>query len=153
MVNALVNVLGAAQAWVLSPEEADRLQALVGKETMSQLACGFSCGASYAIDNVPRHYGLYGYANRKFERRPSPMEYLNRQERLHYIINQYVCVDLKALKEKILQFPVGSGFEFTYEFTAADREEMVEIATFLRSHGYTVGNPQEWSFLQPDPPR
>jgi hypothetical protein len=57
-------------------------------------------------------------------------------------------VDLKALKEKLLQFPADSTFGFTYEFTAKDRKEIEEIMAFLLSHGYRVQDP-----LPPDPPR
>jgi hypothetical protein len=80
------------------------------------------------------------------------MEYLNLAERLHYTINQYGCNTMKDLKQKILQFPVGSTFDFAWDFTAADRDEILEIGTFLRSHGYRVGNTHEWTFLRPDPP-
>jgi hypothetical protein len=80
------------------------------------------------------------------------MEYLNPTERLHYTINQYRCDNMKALKEKIAQFPAGSTFGFAWDFTAADRDEAMEIGTFLRSHGYKIGGTHDWSFLRPDPP-
>jgi hypothetical protein len=48
---------------------------------------------------------------------------------------------------------VGSTFDFTYNFSAADRDELVEISDFLWSHGYKVRNLQNWSFLRPDPPQ
>ena len=100
------------------------------------------------IDAALQHrYLIYGNANQKFNRRPSPMEYLNPPERLHYSINQYNCGDLKTLKEKMLQFPADSTFGFTYWFTARDRKEIEEIMAFLRSHGYHVEDP-----LPPDPP-
>jgi hypothetical protein len=138
----------SAQGWIISPEESGRLEALLGKETMSQLSCAFHCGAAIAIDAALQHrYLIYGNANQKFNRRPSPMEYLNPPERLHYSINQYNCGDLKTLKEKMLQFPADSTFGFTYWFTARDRKEIEEIMAFLRSHGYHVEDP-----LPPDPP-
>ena len=73
-------------------------------------------------------------------------------ERLRYSINQYRCADLRALKDKLLQFPEGSVFEFVYDFSAADRDELVEISNFLWSHSYKVRNLQNWSFLRPDSP-
>ena len=81
------------------------------------------------------------------------MEYLNSAERLHYFINQYRCDDMKALKDKILQFPASSTFGFAWDFNAGDRDVLVEISDFLWAHGYTVRNPQKWDFLRPDPPR
>jgi hypothetical protein len=39
------------------------------------------------------------------------------------------------------------------DFTAADRDEVLEIGAFLRSHGYRVGRTHDWSFLRPDLPR
>ena len=143
----LVYALVSAQGWVLLPEETGRLEALLGKEMVSQLSCHFNCGAAIAIDASSLHtYHIYSHANQKFDRKLSPMEYLNSAERLHYSINQYDCVDLTALKEKMLQFPADSTFGFTYEFTAKDRKEIEEIMAFLSSHGYRVQDP-----LPPDP--
>ena len=61
------------------------------------------------------------------------MEYLNPPELLHYTINQYRCDDMEALKKKLLQFPAGSTFDFAWDFTAAERDEVTEIGTFLRA--------------------
>jgi sugar/nucleoside kinase (ribokinase family) len=128
------------------------LEALLGTETTAGISCLFNCGASLGTDSSPRHYAIYGRVNEKFERRPSPMEYLDLAERLHYTINQYRCDSMKALEQKILQFPTGSTFDFAWDFTAADKDEVLEIGAFLRSHGYRVGNTHEWTFLRPDPP-
>ena len=76
------------------------------------------------------------------------MEYLNSQERLRYSINQYRCANLKALEEKLLQFPIGSTFVFSSgDFTTRDRDELVAINNFLRVHGYKVNNEQNLAFL------
>jgi hypothetical protein len=83
----------------------------------------------------------------------SPLEYLNPKERLRYSVSQYRCANMKALKEKLLQFPAGSEFVFAYDFTPRERDEIVEISDFLREHGYKVANPWRWPFLAPDPPR
>jgi sugar lactone lactonase YvrE len=152
LVQALADTYSRAQAWLLSPKESSELQALLGTEATGPIVCMFQGGGSLATEGAPAHYSIYGRVNERFNRRPVPMEYLNPVERLHYEINQYRCDTMKALKEKILQFPKGSTFDFAWDFTAADRDQVVEIGTFLRSHGYRVGSAHEWSFLQPDPP-
>jgi hypothetical protein len=76
--------------------------------------------------------------------------YLNPQELLHYSVNQYRCADMKALKEKLRQFPEGSSFDFAWDFSARDEKELIEISGFLRANGYKVRNPQNWNFLLSD---
>jgi hypothetical protein len=151
LAQVLADTFGRAQAWLLSPKESADLQALLGSETTGGISCIFNCAASLGTDGAPGNYGIYGRVNQQSERRQPPMEYLNPPERLHYTINQYRCNDMKALKEKILQFPVGSTFGFAWDFTAADRDEVLEIGAFLHSHGYRVGGTHDWSFLHPDP--
>lgn len=152
LVQALAEAFGRAQAWLLTPKESSDLQALLGSETTGGISCLFNCGASLSTNRAAAIYALYGRANKEWPRKASPVEYLNPAERLHYSINQYRCDDMKALKEKILQFPAGSSFDFAWDFTAADRDDIIEIGAFLRSHGYRVGNTHYWDFLQPDPP-
>ncbi len=149
-VNELTDAFVSAQGWVLSPEESSSLQALLGEQTASQLSCRFKCGASLGTGPSPASYAIYGKVNRRPRERA---EYMNPTERLQYFINQYRCVDMRALKQKILQLPAGSSFDFAYDFSAADRDELVEISDFLWGHGYKVRNPQNWNFLRPDPPR
>ncbi|MFZ3264689.1 MAG: hypothetical protein WA172_11875 [Terriglobales bacterium] len=149
LVRQLATAYMRAQAWLLSPDEADRLQALLGKMA-APLMCTFHCGGSPAIGPGPAYFVLYSANNPRLNDGP---EYMNPAERLHYSINQYRCADMRALKEKILQLPAGSKFEFTYDFSAADQDELVEISGFLWSHGYKVRNPQNWSFLRPDSPQ
>lgn len=151
IVSALTATFEGAQAWVLSPEEAARIEALLGKKIVSQLVCRFQCGASLGISPDPAMYEIRSRIGEDWRRRESPMEYLNPAERLHYSINQYWCADPRALQQKILQFPKGSTFAFTFpeDFTTRDREEIVEAAGLLRKHGYKV----EWASLGPDPPQ
>jgi sugar lactone lactonase YvrE len=151
LVSALAESFGQAQAWLLSPKESSALQALLGSEATGGISCLFNCGASIGTDGAAANYSIYGRVNERWQRKASPMEYLNPTERLHYSINQYRCDDMNALKEKILQFPAGSSFDFAWDFSAADRDDIVEIGAFLRSHGYRVGNTHYWDFLQPDP--
>jgi hypothetical protein len=153
LVAVLIDALVRAQAWVLSPNESNSLLTLLGNQAGAQLSCNFSCGASIAVGPAPARYAIYGRANETWEMKMSPMEYLNPMERLHYSINQYRCANMSALKQKILQFPVGSTFEFAWDFNGADRDELLEISNFLWKHHYKVENPQKWTFLRPDPPR
>ena len=105
IVSALTATFEGAQAWVLSPEEAARIEALLGKKIVSQLVCHFQCGASLGISPDPAMYEIRSRIGEDWRRRESPMEYLNPAERLHYSINQYWCADPRALQQKILQFP------------------------------------------------
>jgi hypothetical protein len=151
IVSALTATFESAQAWVLSPEEAARMEALLGKKTVSQLVCRFHCGASLGIGPDPAVYEIRSRISEDWRRRESPMEYLNPVERLHYSINQYWCADPRALQQKISQFPKGSTFAFTFpeDFTTRDREEITEAAGLLRKHGYKV----KWASPGPDPPQ
>jgi len=154
LIGGLVDTFTRAQGWLLSPSEDDDLQALLGTEKMGQLACAFHCGGSLWTNNgAPSYYWIYGRMNQNFEPPLSSMEYLKPVERLYYSINQYRCDDMKALKEKISQFPKGSLFGFTYDFSAADKDEVLEIITFLRDHGYKVVGPHTWSFWPADSAR
>jgi hypothetical protein len=156
LITSLADAFARAQAWVLSREDAERLEVLLGKEKISGLSCIFSCDASVGTKPSPGDYAIYASANEGWPQRGNRermMEYLNPVERLHYSINQYRCPDMKALKDKLLQFPAGSNFNFAWEFTAHDRDELVEISDFLWSHGYKVRNPQKWDFLRLDPPK
>jgi hypothetical protein len=150
-VTQLASAYIRAQAWVLTPDEADRLTALLG-ELAEPVFCTFHCGGSPAVSSGPAYYAIYAVASqpRPLDEQP---EYMNPRERLSYAINQYRCADIRALENKIVQLPADSSFEFVYEFNAGDRDEMVKISDFLWSHGYQVRNPQNWSFLRPDPTR
>ncbi len=150
LITGLTDAFEKAQAWMLTPEDAEGLQALLGEETMGGLQCTFQCGAHLSVGPGPGEYAIYGQMNPTVEERQyarESMEYLNSVERLRYSINQYQCGDLKSLKDKLVQFPSGSTFVFAYEFSARDRDELVEISSFLAEHGYKVKNVQNWTFL------
>lgn len=149
LADALVGAFVHAQGWIVTPEDADRLEALLGKQSVAQMSCTFSCSSALGIGPTPATYAIYSSGNDPRLPNHDP-EYMNPEGRHHYSINQYRCADMRALKEKILQFPVGSSFDFAWYFSAADRDELVEISDFLWSHGYKVRNPQNWSFLRPD---
>jgi hypothetical protein len=117
---------------------------------MAQLACNFSCGSQISVGPNPDIYHIYSHVNDPVWPKESRVDYLTPEERLHYSVNQYRCADMKSLKEKLAQFPLGSTFDFAYDFSARDQKELVEISDFLWSHGYKIRNPQNWSFLQSD---
>jgi hypothetical protein len=154
MARVLTDTFVSAQGWVLSPEEANRVEALASKDTLSQLRCNFQCGAalsvSHSVGPKPSQYVIYAEVNPPGERWRSPMEYLNPAERLYYSIDQYHCAGIRALEEKIMQLPTGSSLEFGDDFTVADRDALVEISDFLWSHDYKVRSPQNWNSLRPD---
>jgi hypothetical protein len=153
LVNGLVEAFEKAQAWVLTPEDEDHLQALLNKDAISQLKCNFQCSAPLSVGPGHTEYAIYGRVNPTVEERQNAresMEYLNSSERLRYSINQYECDDLKRLKDKIIQFPPGSTFVFAYGLSARDRNELIEISNFILDHGYKRRKVQEWVSLPPD---
>lgn len=143
----------AAQAWVLTPEEAEAFRKLVGEKRNESAVCRFHCGDLLSVGAHKGQFAIYSRANNNTDRVDSPLEYLNSKQRLRYSVNQYRCANMKALKDKLLQFPAGSEFVFAYDFTPRDRDEIVEISDFLREHGYKVANPWRWPFLPSEPPR
>ena len=158
MVRVLTETFVSAQGWVLSPEEAKAVEGLLTKETLPQLRCNFQCGValsvSHSVGPKPSQYVIYAEVNPLWRAVvQSPMEYTpNTADYLHYSIEQYHCVDMRALKTKIVQMPSGSSFEFASDFTVAHRDTLVELSDFLWSHEYKVRSPQNWSFLRPDSP-
>ncbi len=150
MVSELTTTFAGAHGWVLTPDEADRLEAMLSKDAVSRLRCVFQCDASlsssHSVGANPTEYAIYADVNHPGERWQSPLEYLNPVERLHYSIKQYHCSDMKALEQKLLQLPAGSTFTFTDDFTARDRDEVMRISDFLETHGYKAKNARDWSF-------
>jgi hypothetical protein len=149
VIRALTESFEGAQGWLLSPEEAKGMQTLLGRETVARLACRFHCGASFGVDASSAVYEIRGHLTHEWEWRESPMDYLNPVERLHYSINQYRYRDLQAVKQKLLQFPKGATFTFALpdDFTASDRDEMLEIKDFLLKQGYRLHNSQDLYLL------
>jgi hypothetical protein len=153
LVSELAEAYVAAQAWVLTPEEADAFRKLVGEKRDDAQTCRFHCGDQLSVALHKGQFAIYGGPNRNTDRVEPPLEYLNPYERLRYSVNQYGCASMQALKDKLLQFPGGSEFVFAWDFTPRDRDEIVEISDFLRQHGYKVANPWHWPFLSPELPR
>ena len=153
LVRGLIDAYEKAQGWVLHPDDEKRFRKLLDEEAGNQLACSFRCGATLSVGPGAAEYAIYGRANNGRENERESMEYLNSSERLRYSVNQYQCNNLGELKEKLQQFPAGSTFVFAYEFSARDRNELVEISDFLTGHGYKVKNLQDWPFLRADAAR
>jgi len=154
LVGALTDAYEKAQAWVLTPADEARLTALLGDETIAGLKCIFHCGGALGVDPGPGEFSIYSNANadwREVQNAREAIEYLDSTERLRYAINQYGCPNMHSLKEKMVQFPPGSTFDFAYNFSREDRAEIVEIANFLWEHGYKTKNIANWPFLPHDP--
>lgn len=138
LVYGLTEAFERAQAWVLTPEEGRALRDLPGQKRNPSEACGRHCGEELG---VAEHKGPYRIDSQEItnpERIAAPLEYLNSKERLCYSVMQYRCADMKALEEKLLQFPKGSEFSFSPFFSPRDRNAMNEISNFLQEHGYKV---------------
>ena len=139
LVFELTLTLYGAQGWMLSSQDVERLRKLLGEQAVSDLACRFACGANIGVS--AGKYQIYGRSNGDsgMMNRPAPMEYLNPTESLYYTINQYRCEDLRALKEKITQFPVGAQFSVAEDFAESGQPWVGEIEAFVRGRGYGVG--------------
>jgi diguanylate cyclase (GGDEF)-like protein len=59
-----------------------------------------------------------------------------------------VCFGSERLKEKLLQLPAGSTFDFAWQFDERDEREILEISQFPHSHGFTVIKTHPWSMRQ-----
>jgi len=150
LVMELTSTYEAAQGWVLTPRDEKQFLALLDQEVAQALRCGFRCGGALSVGPEPGQFTIISRPNPTSEERDNEdesMEYLNSVERLGYSVNQYRCANLKALEEKLLQFPSGSTFLFSSDFSERDRDELVGISNFLQKHGYKVNNNQNWSFL------
>jgi hypothetical protein len=130
-----------AQGWTLSPEDADRLSKLIGDKAKEGLACTFNCGSQLSVGPAPGNYYIYGRINDPVFPVDERIDYLMPAEPFHYSVNQYRCSDLKALEQKLLQFPAGSTFSVAHTGDAEDGTgDWTDISAFLKSHGYSFRN-------------
>lgn len=146
-ISELVQAYTAAHGWIVTPEDAARLEALMGKGGLAHLSCSFSCGSPYTVGPGPGNYSIYGHAPQVFYPNPRDAEYVQTTERLSYQINQYSCRTLSDLKAKILQLPKGSTFGFAYNFDERYRPEMLDILALLKTNGYVYRSGGFWPFL------
>jgi hypothetical protein len=58
LVSALTNLFVDALGWVVSPDDSDRMEALLGKQSVAGLSCRFSCGAPISIGTSPANYAI-----------------------------------------------------------------------------------------------
>jgi hypothetical protein len=152
IATSLVDGFERAQGWLLRPEDETRLLSLLGDGAIKSAACASQCGSNLSVAG-PANFAIYEQKTEPNYQLAPILDYLQPQNRHRYSILQYSCPNMQALKDKLLQFPVGSSFNFAWDFSARHRDELVEISDFLWNHGYTVRNPQKWDFLRADPPR
>ena len=137
----LLEAYAKAQGWMLSAKDVDHLSKLIGEDKAKNIACTFSCGSSIGIAASPSSYFIYGRANDPEFPPENGLDYLLPTERFRYSVNQYWCADLKALEQKLLQFPAGSTFRVAHTGSLQDGQgDWSIISTFLTSHGYSFRN-------------
>lgn len=137
LVQAYVN----AQGWTLSPEDSDNLAKLIGDDKRKGFACTFSCGSELSVGPARGSYYIYGKFKDPVYPPEARIDYLMPTEPYRYAIKQYQCADLRALEQKLLQFPAGSTFSVAHTGSSLDGwGDWTEISTFLKSHGYSFRN-------------
>jgi hypothetical protein len=151
--HALMDAYVEGLGWTLTPQDVDKLRDLLGEKTKDSVSCRFRCGAPLFINPNPGDFTISVWGRERVPWREFPLEYLNPMESVYFSVNQYHCRDVRCLKEKLLQFPPGSSFRFTYPIPSSEQgtSAMVGISDFLWEHGYVVRNPEKRSFLRPDP--
>jgi hypothetical protein len=137
----LLDAYVGAQGWTLSPEDVANLSKLAGDKQTDGLACRFRCGGQLSVGPAPGNYDIYGRINDPVFPVEAGIDYLMPMEPFHYSVNQYRCPDLKALEQKLLQFPLGSTFSVAHTGDFQDgRGAWADISAFLKSHGYSFRN-------------
>jgi hypothetical protein len=127
-----------AQGWTLSPEDSDSLAKLIGDDKRKGFACTFSCGSELSVGSAPGSYYIYGQFKDPVYPPEARIDYLMPTEPYRYTIKQYHCADLRALEQKLLQFPAGSTFSVAHTGSSLDGwGDWTEISAFLKSHGYS----------------
>jgi hypothetical protein len=123
-----------AQGWTLSPEDVLNLKKLLGdKETAGLESVGPAAGKYY----------IYGKVNDPVYPVDARIDYLMPMQPFQYSVNQYRGLDLKALEQKLLQFPQGSTFYVAHTgFLGDGKGDWPDISAFLISHGYLFRNSQ-----------
>jgi hypothetical protein len=137
LLRAYVN----AQGWTLSPKDVNGLSTLIGDTESEGLACTFSCGSQVSVGPAPGNFNIYGRGNEPVFPIDDRIDYLMPTQPFHYSVNQYRCADLKALEQKLLQFPAGSTFSIAHTGDLLDgKGDWTNISAFLKSHGYSLRN-------------
>ena len=127
-----------AHGWTLSPGDVDRLSKLIDDKNREGLACTFHCGSPLSVGPEPGNFSIFGRVNDPVFPVDDRIDYLMPMEPFQYSINQYRCRDLKALEQKLLQFPAGSTFSVAHTGSVPDAEgDWTSISAFLKSHGYS----------------
>ena len=126
----------AAHAWILSPNDVDKLSRLVGKKEVEQAACRFSCGGEISVGPAPGKFLIFGHAQDPIFPVEARIDYLMPEEPIHYSIDQYGCGTLKCIEQKLLQFPAGSTFSIAHTAAKDEQGDWTQISAFLKKHGY-----------------
>ncbi|WP_058188362.1 hypothetical protein [Terracidiphilus gabretensis] len=127
-----------ARGWTLSLEDVVSISKLIGDKKTKELACAFSCGSEISPGTAPGNYYIYGRANDPVPPSDARIDYLMPSEQFRYSVNQYKRMNLKALEQKLLQFPAGSIFSVARTGDPHDGQgDWAEIGPFLKSHGYS----------------
>ena len=129
-----------AHGWMLSPQDVDKLYALLDEKDVKSMACNFNCHGLLSVGPGAGTYYIYGRVTDPLYPPNDRTEYLMSTEPYQYQINQYGCRNLESLEEKLLQFPAGSKFSFAYTGSGQDVGDWAAISGFLHSHGYVTGN-------------
>lgn len=137
----LFDAFVAAHAWMLSPSDVDKLSNLVGKKDVEEVACRFSCGGEISVGPAPGKFLIFGRAQDPVFSAEDRIDYLMPEEPIRYSINQYGCSSLKALEQKLLQFPAGSTFSAARTANPTDDVgDWTSVSEFLKKHGYSFKN-------------
>jgi hypothetical protein len=149
VANDLSEAYIRAQGWMLTTQDEEQLRRLIGEEGVANAACSFHCGENLSIPR-PASFYIYMRPSEPHYGQAPVMDYLNPQNAHRFAINQYKCPDMQPLEDKLLQFPAGSTFDFAYDFSSREGDEILEITEFLNRHGYKVKNSHNWDFLLQD---
>ncbi len=137
--SSLQNTYTSAHGWVLSPEDVHNFLTLQGhKQTEGEAACTFACGGHLSIGPAPATFAIYGTVTQPDYALNNRVDYLKTTEPYQYQIHQYACSNLQSLKEKILQFPRGSQFDFAWTGAGNDAGDWPSISDFLLTSGYAI---------------
>ena len=115
---ALMEALGTGQGWFAGPEKLAKLASLCVSPGGCQNAQGLSAqySATPVITVLPGYEGHYSAT-----------------------VNQYHLDSLDSLKQKLIQFPKGTVFEWTFTDDAKDGAPILaQIQALLAEHGMTI---------------
>jgi hypothetical protein len=105
------------------------LLSLLGDSAIKSAACGFQCGANLSVAG-PANFAIYERKTKPDYQLAPILDYLQPPNPHRYSIRQYAYPNMQALKDKLLQFPVGSSFDLLGTFQRAIVMSWWKSATF-----------------------